>query len=106
MPTVSLGKGFMVDVEVFDTFLAKNGLDATEGYRISPNETRAIPNLFKACSVQQELRIFRPSRKGFNNTRHLCMCYDWVDIFAALYIDGVLIWSVPAGLESLMRLSL
>lgn len=101
MCLVSLIRGFKVRVSDFDAFLKANGLSGTYGYEPFPSEAEQINKIFEAQGVDCEVGVFVPFAEGFNNSRYLIVCCDWIHVFASREIEGAFQEPVPHTFEQL-----
>lgn len=103
MPRVSLVKGYQITVAKLDEFLESNGMSGTEGGRLWPDEMKQVSDIFRSKGVDCDTGIFKAERLGFQHPRHMFVCYDWVDVFAAKRVDGCLPKPVPKGFDEMRQ---
>ncbi|KAF1960952.1 hypothetical protein CC80DRAFT_590260 [Byssothecium circinans] len=104
MGLITLVRGFKLSVSEFDVFLTTNGLPPLEGgYQPSPEEAEDIAKLFRAKSIDCEVKVFVLFVAGFNRSHHLFVCYDWIHVLAVKDIEGVLQKPVPPAFEQMRK---
>lgn len=103
MPRVSLVRGYQISIPKLDDFLESYGFPGTEGSRIWPHEMKQVSEIFRSNGVDCDTWIFRPTRMGCQNPRHMYVCYDWVDVFGVKQVDGCLTKPVPRGFDEIRQ---
>ncbi|KAF1967538.1 hypothetical protein BU23DRAFT_559324 [Bimuria novae-zelandiae CBS 107.79] len=102
MGLITLVRGFKVSVSDFDVFLRANGLPPIGGgYQPSPKEAEDIAKLFRVHGIDCEVRVFVPYATGFDRSRHLFVCCDWIHVLVTRDIEGVLQEPVPPAFEQM-----
>lgn len=106
MGLITLVQGFKVSVSSFDVFLQANGLPPIEEeYQPCPEEAEDMAKAFRVYDIDCEVRVFVPYVTGYNWSRYLFVCCNWIHVLAMRDIEGVLQKPIPPAFEQ-MRASL
>ncbi|KAH7125537.1 hypothetical protein B0J11DRAFT_528628 [Dendryphion nanum] len=98
-------RGFKLSYAAFDEFLAAHDLSTREGGNyIAPDEVAIYAALFRSTGAGCDVKILIPSARGFDGSKFVYVCCDWVPVLAIRNIDESLQNPVPPGFEALPQL--
>lgn len=104
MGFLTLVRGFKFSVSTFDDFLMANGRSTLDGFQPFPGQEEDIAKIFKEHGIDCEVRIFVPQMVGYDLSRHLYVCCDWIYVLTQKDIDDVFQEPVPPEFEKVRDL--